>query len=102
MKWHEHLYVSEKASRESLKRFGRMKNKFDFPAYMITLPSNPENLLDILSCQEINATPYYRDILVIGIANGKKDALELVRDIIWDTYSHTGGFEIQRYMEQNS
>ena len=38
------------------------------------------------------------DIYVIGIAEGKKEALELVRDIIDEVYSNTGGFNISQYL----
>jgi hypothetical protein len=46
--------------------------------------------------------PYYkkadRDIFVVGIANGKDEAYEVVRDIIDDVYSHTGAFDIKKYL----
>lgn len=102
MTWHENLYVSEKASHESIRQFGRMRKKFQFPAYMITLPANPDNLLDIMSAREIERNCGYREVVVVGIASGKKDAIELVRDIIWDTYNNTGGFNIREYMERKS
>lgn len=102
MTWHKNLYVSEKASHESLRQFGRMRKKFDFPAYMITLPANPQNLLEIMSAQEIERNCQYRDVVVVGIASGKKDAVELVRDIVWDTYHNTGVFNIQEYIERKS
>lgn len=102
MIWHQNLYVSEKASHESIRQYGKMRKKFKFPAYMITLPANPDNLLEIMSAQEIEKNGGYRDIVVLGIAYGKRDAIELVRDMIWDTYYNTGGFDIQRYMETKS
>lgn len=100
MVWHKNLYVSEKASKESIRQFGKMRTKFKFPAYMITYPANPENLLDVMSAHEITSHPYYKDTIVIGIANGKKDAIELVRDIIWDTYKSTGNFNIKKFIEE--
>lgn len=101
MRWYENLYVSEKASCEKLKSFGAMKKTFSFNAYMITLPANDNNLLEILSARELSC-PYYEETLVIGIAVGKRDAIELVRDIIWDVYSHTGGFKIRDYLEKRA
>lgn len=101
MRWYENLYVSQKASKEKLKQFGRMRKEFSFPAYVITLPANEQDLLDIISYQEFTSNPCYEDSFVIGIASGKADAKELVMDIIWDTYSHTGQFKVKEYLGLN-
>lgn len=102
MRWYDNLYVSELASHEKLKTFGRMRTGFSFNAYMITLPANDENLLDILRYSEIVSNPYYNDVMIIGIASGKKDAFELVREIIWDTYRHTGNVRVRDYLGLNN
>jgi hypothetical protein len=76
-------------------------NRFSLDTYLITLPSNDENLLDVFQAN-ILLQPYYkkadRDIFVVGIANGKDEAYEVVRDIIDDVYSHTGAFDIKKYL----
>lgn len=102
MRWYDNLYVSELASHEKLKSFGRMRKRFSFNAYMITLPANDENLLDILRYSEIVSNPYYNDVMIIGIASGKSDAFELVRDIVWDTYRNTGNVRVRDYLGLNN
>ena len=50
MKWYKKLYLGENAEKSRYKVFGRIKmNKFSFNTYLIVLPSNKENLLDIIS-----------------------------------------------------
>jgi hypothetical protein len=91
MKWYRKLYLGENAKM----------NRFSIDTYLITLPSNDENLLDVFQANML-LQPYYkkadRDIFVIGIANGKDEAYEVVRDIIDDVYSHTGAFDIKKYL----
>lgn len=43
---------------------------------------------------------YYRDRppFIIGIAQGYTDAMELVRKIIEETYSHTGDVNVRAYL----
>ena len=49
MKWYKKLYLGENAEKSRYKVFGRIKmNKFSFNTYLIVLPSNKENLLDIM------------------------------------------------------
>ena len=40
-----------------------------------------------------------KDIYVVGIAKGRMEALELVRDIIDEVYHNTGGFDISGYLK---
>ena len=41
----------------------------------------------------------YRDkVYVVGLAKGRDEALELVRGIVDDTYSHTGGVDVAGYL----
>ena len=50
MKWYKKLYLGENAEKSRYKVFGRIRmNKFSFNTYLIVLPSNKENLLDIIS-----------------------------------------------------
>lgn len=99
MVWYDKLYVSEKASNEKIRSLGHMRKTFSFDAYVIIIPVNGNNMLDILSYQELTARDYYKDAFIIGIACGQKDAILLVSDIIWDVYSRTGGFNVRQYFE---
>ena len=37
-------------------------------------------------------------VYVVGLAKGRDEALELVRCIVDDTYSHTGGVDVAGYL----
>lgn len=42
------------------------------------------------------------EIYVVGIAKGRDEAYELVRDIVDEVYKNTGGFNISRYLKFGS
>lgn len=105
MKWYRPLYLGEKAKAAKLKTMKKVKEKrVQRDTYFITLPSNPANLLDIISANQL-LWPYYRrrrvrkKIWVIGIAKGKEEAFELVRTIVDEVYQKTGGFDIREYLK---
>lgn len=98
MIWYNNLYVSKKACGEKLRRFGRMRSTFAFDAYIIILPSNDENLLEIITYKDAIFYKAYEDAFAVGIAVGKQDAIELVSDILWDVYKKTGSFRVKDYI----
>lgn len=97
--------MGENAKKAKYKVMGRViKKKFSFDTYLITLPSDTSNILDMYSAN-ILLQPYYRnkvklkDVYVVGIAKGRMEALELIRDIVDDVYSNTGAFDISGYLK---
>ena len=44
--------------------------------------------------------PYYRHYppVIIGLAQGRKECMDLVAQIVQDTYAHTGGADIRSYL----
>lgn len=68
--------------------------------YLITLSENPSNIMDIVPAVMLIQQSFY-DICppVIGMAKGKKSALEMVRKLIDDIYRTTGSFCIAEYLE---
>lgn len=104
MKWYKPLFLGENARKEKLRSLKRVKNgKYMKDVFFITLPSNNKNLLDIISTNQL-LWPYFRKrkvrsaIYVIGIARGRDEAYEVVRTIIDETYTNTGGFDIKGYL----
>ena len=97
MKWYKGLYMGDEARKAKYKILGRVvKKKLSFDTYLITLPSNPSNILDVYSANVL-LQPHLKD--VVGIAKGRMEALELVRDIIDEVYHNTGGFDISGYLK---
>ena len=108
MKFYKNLYFGEKAIKSKYKIYRKLKtNSFDLDTYLITLSDNPNNLLDIISSNMLKQ-PYFKqkevqdNIFVIGIAKGKEEAYEVVRNLIDKVYKETGCFNIREYLDIKS
>ena len=104
MKWYKKLSLGENAEKSRYKVFGRIRmNTFSFNTYLIVLPSNKENILDIISANML-LQPYFKkkenreNLQVLGIADGKDEVWEVVRTIIDEVYTNTGSFNISGYL----
>lgn len=98
--------MGEGARKAKYKVLGHVvKKKFSFDTYLITLPSNNSNILDIYSANVL-LQPHFKkkciQIYVVGIAKGRDEAYGLVRDIVDEVYKNTGGFNISRYLKFGS
>ena len=99
--WSEKLYIGEQAE----KNVKKIKNKIEqgklvIDVFLITKPSNENNLFDILPTAELKF-PYYkkRELLVYGLAKGKDEAKELLLKILEDIYQETGGLYCEEYFK---
>lgn len=64
-------------------------------------PSGGEGQNQIEFCHCINLQqPYYRmnPPYIIGLAGGRAEAVEMVRQIVQETYDHTGSADIWSYL----
>lgn len=108
MVFYKHIIFGEKAKKTKYKIFRHLKkNDFSIDTYLITFPSNPNNLLDIISSNELLQAHYKNSkiqdkLFVIGIAKGKDEAFLIVRDLIDRVYKETGGFNIKAYLGINN
>ncbi len=100
MEWYHDLYVgdsikdqSEKIKRKILHRAGQIQ------IYVISLASNPSNLLDIIPAREL-LQKYYakRQIYIIGLAKGREEACRLACSIVTEIYEKTGAFFVRDYI----
>lgn len=100
MKWYDKLYLGEKAAPKALKMKWKIShNAGMISAYVITLASNPDNLMDIIPSRELLQKGYPKeDMIIIGLALGYEEALQVVTNIIQDTYEHTGGTDVESYL----
>ena len=101
MEWYNKLYVGPAASNRKRKIIRKIKrNKIQLGVYVITLPLNDANSLEIypsyILCQD-----YYikHGMYVIGIALGKDEALELVTRILMDCYEQTNQYLVRKMIE---
>jgi hypothetical protein len=64
---------------------------------VVTLASNPDNLLDIIPARELMQKGYpKKDLMIIGIAKGYNEALLVVQRVIEDTYRKTNDVNVRR------
>ena len=67
--------------------------------YLIVLPSNEQNLLDILPANLL-LQPYYKrqKLFVAGVGKGRDETLELLRAFVERIYAETGDVKIADYI----
>lgn len=101
LKFIDNLYFGPKVADDLKKVIRDLKRKKYLPGvWIITLPSNENNILDIvevykLSFSNIDIT---KDFVVVGISYGKEEAMELVRQIVDSSYAEYNKVDIKRYL----
>ena len=71
--------MGDEARKAKYKILGRVvKKKLSFDTYLITLPSNPSNILDVYSANvllqpHLKEKKVLKDIYVVGMAKGRMD-----------------------------
>lgn len=101
MQWSNKIYFGERAKKQKYKILWKLKHRAGMAkAYVITFPSNPNNLLDIYHNAQL-MQPYYKKqpLFVVGIALGYEEALQVVETIIMEIYQNTGGFNVKAYFQ---
>lgn len=99
--WYKTLYVGDTVKKKADRIRKRMDRKKYQPGdiKVITLASNPQNLLDIVSANEL-LQPYLRKNCppIVGLANGQQEAMELVRRIVEETYRQRKDTNVREYL----
>lgn len=100
MRYFKELYISEELKgREEEVVEHLEKKEFQFRIYLIALPENEKNQLEIYHSGMLNQEWYQnKDVFVVGLAKGYLQAIELVRKIAEETLEATGGADIRQYI----
>ena len=99
--WSEKLYIGRQAENNYKKVKKKLERGNPVQGYfLITRPSNENNLFDILPTTQL-LFPYYKrqELLVYGFAKGKEEANELVVSMLEDVYRATDGLWCKEYFE---
>jgi hypothetical protein len=103
IKWAKNLFLSENITPKKKAKIIKNieKRNLMLEVYCITFASNPENLFDIMNANEF-LFPYYsrKEIQILGIALSKREAFELVKDMLEEIYRETGGFQVREYFKE--
>lgn len=99
--WSDKLYVSDNLKKREKKIRLRMeKEKFSMDIFLLTLPTNRQNQLDIFPSVHLNQAYIKAQCPpVIGLAKGYNKALELVLRITKDCYRERRDVKIREYLE---
>lgn len=98
--WYRDLYVGESA-REKLDKIRWKVQHYagDLRIYLITMPTNEDNSLDILHEAHLKQSYYKKkDIYVVGVALSYEEALQVVTNIVEEVYTKTKGADIKAYL----
>ena len=103
MYFYKNLYVGASIQNPDEVTRKLQRGEGQFTIYVIALsPSKPgpgANQLEILHCVNLQQ-PYYRSHppYIIGIASGRIEAFELVKDMVQEAYEHTGSGDVRAYL----
>ena len=103
MYFYKYLYVGASIQNPDEVTRKLQRGEGQFTIYVIALsPSKPglgANQLEILHCVNLQQ-PYYRSYppYIIGIASGRIEAFELVKDMVQEAYEHTGSGDVRAYL----
>lgn len=102
MKWYSRLYVSENAKKKQKKIIRKLNtNAGMLNVYLITLASNGVDLFDIISSAHLQQKPVRRNLpMIVGIACGYNEAVELSVQIVQETIESTGGVNVRQYLSE--
>ena len=104
MLWNNRLYVGEKAEPHKKKIVKNIKNnKVQLGIYVLALPANEENVMDIYPAQVLLQEHFKKsNQLIVGVAKGRDEAMELMMQIITDSINETGSYRVRDLVEKYS
>ena len=102
MIWYDKLYVGESIVHKTKKiKWKIMHNAGQIGIYVITLASNRQNLLDIIPSYELMQRGYpKREMVIVGLAKGYDEAVEVAASIVDEMYRNTGTFAVRTYLAE--
>lgn len=102
MIWYEDLFVGESIGPRKQKRIirGIKKRRYIPRAYVLTLASNQENLIDIIPTSVLRQRHYPRKgLFVIGLAGDYEEAMLLAGKIVSGVYIVQGDFRLRAFFQ---
>ena len=101
MKWYGKLYVGPEAVKKQSKIIWKLKcGAGMLNIYLVTLASNGKDLFDILPSHLLKQKALRRDLLmIVGIAVGYEEAVDLGVVIVEETIQKTGGTDVRQYLK---
>lgn len=102
MKWNRVIFYGPKAQLDSKRLTRAMKHKRWIPSvYLVVSATDRDNKIEIYETPQL-AQPVFakREFLVLGVAVGYGEAMDLVCTIVDDIYRSTGGINVEEYLRK--
>jgi len=100
MLWFEKIFTGESVRDRSEKIIDLVNKRKHVPGlYLITLASNETDQLDIVH-YGLNSRlmrEYMKLPMIVGLAGSKKEAIQVVQDIIRQVHLDTGQYDMRRF-----
>lgn len=98
--WYKNLYIGDTAKKKQKKWMHRIEKRKAAPGiWLLTLPSNPQNNLDVIPADLLLQTAVRKNCpLIVGLAVSREEAIELVETIAAETYQETGEVKIREWL----
>ncbi len=88
MRYYKHLYLAEGIKKKEKIIRKLEEKKLQMNIHVITLARNEKNQLEIYNSMVFLQPDFpYDDFLVVGLAKGYEDAVEMVEEIVWEVYN---------------
>jgi hypothetical protein len=102
MNWYEKLYIGE-TIKEKTDRLVRDidEGKHPLRIYLIVMAQGTQNQLEIIRACEVKY--WYekgRCPMIVGMARGRKETLELLQRMTQDVLADTGGLDFRAYFRE--
>lgn len=101
LKYAPNLYLGESIASEKLDKLKKRLDKKPLLAnvYLITPARNPADQLDIFDARQL-VQPHYKkeEFLVLGIASGYEEALQLIEQIAEECLESRGDCNLREYL----
>ena len=97
--WSKHIYVGKNIKRKKDKVIADINSKkATFGIYCIIFAFHPDNLFEILDANDL-LYPHYKnkEVHIVGLAKGRKEAYDLVHEMLMEVYKKTGNFNVRAY-----
>lgn len=99
MRYYKHLYLAEGLKKKEKIIRKLEEKKLQINIHVITLARNEKNQLEIYNSMVFLQPDFpYDDFLVVGLAKGYEDAVEMVEEITQEVYNKTKGADIRSYI----
>ncbi len=102
MKFLQELYLGERIAPKVDQIVKRIKTEKVVPnLYLLTMSNHPDNMLDLVPQWEALQKGYPKEQMrVIGLADGKKEAIEVLQSIIGESMAMSGTADVRGYLEE--